>query len=519
MIRIVAALLALLLLAAPAADAKPKAPKPKLGFYAGAAKTLVNPVNPQTGRPENICLGGYGDCADGAGRTMTGVKDDLYARAVAFADRRGGSFIAVNHTSIGLFASYKTLAGVGSYYARQAIAAKTGVPAGHIVIQADHSHAGPDTIGIWGGIPTWYLTQLQDGIVDAAVRAWNGRQRATLFAGTADGPGVTSSYAKAPNDSVDTTFNLLWAEDSDGQRILSWANYSPHATVLGSSNKGASGDWPEWAATIAESRWGGTGLGSIGTLGREDFGTADKGAKGEAQARERLERMYAAATASAEEVPSDGGVKAKTVFIREPLTQPILLANLFPEGTLTAPGLGYDISMDRDANQPWLTGTLIGTFAGAARIGDVFIGAAPGESFPEIGQYLREEGGVEGPRMWMHLGASNDFLGYMLRPADRYIHVAKQGALYLAGCPQNAVLQFVPDQDTACPDHWTLMVSPTIGQHVACTIQDAAGELGFATPVRAQECETLTRQDGQGAPSENPGRKRTPAKSARRTTT
>ena len=48
-------------------------------------------------------------------------------------------------------------------------------------------------------------------------------------------------------------------------RIATFANYSPHATVLKSANKLASGDWPEWAAQMAEARYGGTGLGSVGT--------------------------------------------------------------------------------------------------------------------------------------------------------------------------------------------------------------------------------------------------------------
>ena len=72
-----------------------------------------------------------------------------------------------------------------------------------------------------------------------------------------------------------------------------------------------------------------------------------------------------------------------------------------------------------------------------------------------------------------HLGATNDFLGYMVRPIEHYQQPARQGFAYLAGCPENALLAFLPEQEDACPDHWTLMVSPTIGSHVACTIQDA----------------------------------------------
>ncbi len=140
-------MLALVLPGTATADAKPSKPK-KPSFLVGAAKVSTDPA-------EKVCLGGYGDCggADG-GRTMTHVKDPMFARAIAFGDSKGGSFVLVHTTNVGLFASYKTIAGVGLYHARQAIAAKTGVPADHVVIQSDHSHAGPDTIGIWGGVPT-----------------------------------------------------------------------------------------------------------------------------------------------------------------------------------------------------------------------------------------------------------------------------------------------------------------------------------------------------------------------------
>ena len=490
--------IAALALVAPSAEAAGKK-KDKPHFLVGAAKTSTDPSQP-------VCLGGYGDCGEG-GRTMTHVKDPMFARAIAFADDKGGSFILAHTTNIGLFASYKTIAGVGIYHARQEIARQTGIPADHVVVQSDHSHAGPDTIGIWGGVPTSYLEQLQDATVDAAVRAWKGRRRADVSVGTADGPGVTSSYASAPNLETDDEFRLLWADDKEtGERIATFANYSPHATVLGSKNKGASGDWPEWAATMAEERFGGTGLGSVGTLGREDFGAEEDGAEGEAEARARLDRMIADATAAAQRVPAKG-VDAKTVFIREPVMQPVLFANLLPEGTVEKTGaLGYDISMDRDTNAPFLTGTMLGTYAGAARIGDVFLGSSPGEPFPEIQQYLRDEQAVTGARAHFHLGAANDFLGYMLRPLDHYPQVLIEGAGYLAGCPEEQLFEFTDvEYDGACPDHWTLMVSPTIGEHVACTIQKAALGVGFTARHTDSECAGLTAADGVAGPAERAG--------------
>jgi len=479
------------------------AAKPKPTFAVGAATEITNPPAGQ-----RLCLGGYSDCANGGGRTMTGIRDDLRTRALAISEGDDG-MILVHTTNVGFFASYKTIPGVGAYHLRQAVAERTGVPADHVIVQADHSHSSPDSIGIWGGVPPSYLKLMQDRAVDAAVRAWDLRRPAKVYLGKADGTGVRSLYDTGPNVPTDDVFLMLWAVDREtDERIATWINYSPHATVLNSSNTEASGDWPEWAAQIAEAEFGGTGIGSVGTLGREDFGEIDTDSSGAGRlenavtdAKNRLRRLIDEATRAREEVPAERGVGVQTTYLREHIGQPILALNHLPEGTVNMGG--YDFSLDRDTQPPFLAGTVIGTWAGAARIGDVFIGLSPGESFPQLQFYLREEGGVTGARAWFHLGATNDFLGYMVRPLDHYPQTFVEGAGYLLGCPEEELFSNtgIP-YDDACPDHWTLMVSPTIGSHVSCTIQNAGMALGFTSATRDPACEPLTAADGVGAPPE-----------------
>lgn len=479
--------------------AAPAGAEPAKTFEVGAAKALANPP-----AGERLCLGGYGACPNGGGRTMTGIRDDLYARAIAVT-AKGRGLILVHTTNIGLFASYKAQ-GVGIYHLRQEVARRTGVAADHVIVQADHSHSGPDTIGIWGGVPESYLRLLQAQAVDAAVKAWSARRPARIYVGTADGRGITSSYDNPPNLRTDDEFRLLWADSrATGKRIATLTNYSPHATVLGSSNKGASGDWPEWAAQIAEARFGGTGIAGVGTLGREDFGADDSQGldHAEADAKARLGRMIGEASAAGRQVSPRRGVAVRSTFVQEPMAQPVLALNVLPEGTVD--GGGYDVSIDREPNPPWLKGAVLGTYAGAARSGDVFFGMSPGEPFPQLQQYLRDDGGVTGARAHFHLGATNDFLGYMVRPIEDYPQVAVEGGGYLLGCPEEEILSRTPIPfDDACTDHWTLMVSPTIGSHVVCSIQNAALGLGFTSRMRDPACEALTASDAVGAPPERP---------------
>jgi hypothetical protein len=138
----------------------------------------------------------------------------------------------------------------------------------------------------------------------------------------------------------------------------------------------------------------------------------------------------------------------------------------------------------------------VGTFAGALRIGDVFSALAPGEVFPRINDLLRGGGVVAQDHLFF--GATNDFLGYMVDGEDAYFQALQEGATFLAGCPEEEVI----GGDPACPDHFTLMVSPTIGTHVLCTIQNAAQSIGLETGPRNPRCAVLTALDGVAGPAE-----------------
>ncbi len=468
-------------------------------FLVGAATASAEPT-PAVG---DVCIGGYDSLC---GRKRITSHDPLTARAVAITGDAGNgkTAILVTTTGIGWFAAYKTEIGqVGIYDARQMIAARIPVAADAVVVQSDHSHAGPDTIGLWGGVTPAYLALLRDAVVNAAVAAYNLREPAVLKVASIDGPPTKSSYSRGPNAGHDDEFRLLVADSPDGRRLLTLSNYSPHATVLGSSNKTeTTGDWTAWAAQDAEQRSGGVGMGVIGSIGAMDWNkVSGNNAAKEAEAHQRLATMTLAATAALQPV-NGSAVGVKQTYILEEVTQPVLQANAAPDvlTPLGRPG----VRIDRSLLPPWRVGNAVGTFAGAVRLGDVFFATAPGEVFPAINDKLRSQIGQGGVTAQDHffMGAAADFLGYMSDGREAYQQVVTEGALFLAGCPEEAV---VPDADSACPDHFILMVSPTIGTHVLCTVQDAARTLGFPTGPRDQACPELTARDGLAAPAEAPG--------------
>lgn len=152
-------------------------------------------------------------------------------------------------------------------------------------------------------------------------------------------------------------------------------------------------------------------------------------------------------------------------------------------------------SIERANLPPWLTGNVIATPVAAARIGDLFWGTAPGEQFPNSQQVLRDQAGVRGPKLHFFLGVTNDFIGYMA-PSDTYDQVTAQGLTYLGGCPENQGSGQLRDSlnpllgplnyeagrlfdEGSCPDHWILMASATVGDHVTCALAEMADDVGF----------------------------------------
>ncbi|HJR46244.1 MAG TPA: hypothetical protein VJ927_11635 [Actinomycetota bacterium] len=479
-------------------------------FLVGAATALANPEL-------GTCLGGYDTFCS---RNVKDIRDDLTTAAFAITGRNDGeanTVVIVKTTAVGLFASYKPEQGrTGIYDVRQRIAEETGIPADQVIVTSDHSHAAPDTIGIWGGVSRSYMEKLARSIVDAAVEAYGKRQPAHLSVAAVQGPALDSSYDLGPTDdaAMDEEFRVLFAKAPDGSPIATLVNYAPHATVCGECDDRASGDWTAWAAQEISERGLGIGIGFVGALGATDWnkpsGSSDVKA---AAARARINTLLDAALANPQPVTGDE-VAADVVFIREKLAQPILAANYVPSGTLRCPfppGMheeqpcdGSEIRIDRDTRPPWLTGSVLGTYFGAVRIGDVFFSTMPGEPFPQLQDALRDT--VTGASKHFLLGAANDFLGYMVADDEQYQQSLEEGATYLGGCPEQELQDGAGmPHDGACPDHWTLMVSPTIGRHGVCTIQDAAERLGFGVTERSDRCGALTALDGQQAPEEHPG--------------
>lgn len=430
----------------------------------GVARRDITPT-PATAPPDgSVYLGGYGF---GPERPSTGVLAPIYVRAFVVSGDGGTVAFAQNETQ-GAFAAYKQ-GPYGLAEVARAVEEATGgaIARENVIVGSDHSHAGPDTTGVWGGLPDAYLELLREQTVGAIVDAWRARRDAELWSAGVDATDlIRSQFDEPPNDQVDGELRVLLAVPPGGSPAEPFGvliNYAAHATVMGSGNTLISGDWPSVVSDAVERRYGvDAAVVMVADVGRTQPRDGDVPGDTDveklngyaARVEERVLTAIAGATRRA-----GTQVAGAQLFLREPYANP-----LFPLSFLGA-------QIARSDAEPWLTGDTVGTIVSAARVGDLLFVGIPGEGYPAIQFTL--ESFVPAQEHFV-FGLANDQLGYLIAPESGY--------------PQ--VLAAAPDNDNAI-----FNVSPKIGDHVACTALAAARAVGFAVDDTPVECAPYASED------------------------
>jgi lysozyme family protein len=531
---------------------------PGTQFYAGGSSESINPTKAMIDT-NHFYLGGFGF---GSGRTIinqlndnipqydsgrvaTGSMPGAYgasSRAMALADGKHAIVTAQIETQ-GYFLAYKNgnygIVDIRRQAAAQVAALQTAnntkgvndLPARAIVIDSDHSHSGPDTAGVWGGVPTAggptgadqsatvppdldYLKLVKDRTVKAIVDAWTSLQPVDLFYGTRP-VGVNGAAYTYPNEpGIDRLMNNQYDDDPSNQvvddelrviqarkpgtnvPVMTYVNFSAHPDVLGSGNKLVSGDYiGPLSEMLAEN--GGVGFAQVATLGREqpsrggDCAPADLIAPGEPNDQCRL-RQYAArvnkraqeAIALAQPVTGPKVVALSSYFLTDVASNALIMG-------LDYGGFAPGVPLMRAQTPPWETGNVMGTTMFSGRIGNLVISGNPGEPYPQILQRVRD--GVPGKQGYLSLGTAGDFLGYIIYPFGAYPEPIRRSILS-GGPPPNssdtcadtpggqapspaptaAALPSEPVTSPAgCPnpignDNFFFNVSLTLGQRLVC---------------------------------------------------
>jgi hypothetical protein len=348
----------------------------------------------------------------------------LWVRSAAFV-RDGKAIVLTIIDGEGYFGRYRNMCPdkdnpCGSLDISEQLATETGLDKSSFVFASTHAHSAMDFIGGWGGVPPWYMRQVSAALkssvrqalgVDAcpadqdpAAPTCIPLQPATVEAGEVLARGLNGERRDSYRSAEDPSLNWIRARTADTGAIISTVGtFAAHATSFGDEATKAHADWPGVFEKTVETRFGGIGLALEAGLGN----MSSRGGFMMGRSLGELVPVVGAGTAIADPV-----VRSKQEFWDQPVTN-------MPLGTLGAGGF-FDRPFGGPAvveavkpgwNIPCRSAgpTSVNVAVTAARIGGVFITAAPGEVFANFSNTLEERA----PVTTLAIGQANDALGYM----------------------------------------------------------------------------------------------------------
>ena len=369
----------------------------------------------------------------------------VWVRSVAISNGEK-TFIYSIADTVGWFARYDanlcTDCGILDVRTKLAADLGDGVDVGDVLIGSTHTHAGADTYGGWGGIPTWYRSQLRDAALASAKQAVANLTPATIAVGEADLRRFNNERRDTYFSTVDTGATWLQATALDRKGrpagvIATLATFGAHPTMIDGPVLHA--DWPGATARAFERTYGGVGLLFEGALGNSSISGTGDGPEA---------RGSNVAAAIGESIADDAtplvsnDLVAEARELRHPVTTNAGLVTLGSVGlfdrefTPGTPGAGLP-SEYRWSKSGSLEGTpaprpeekylneagrgrfcasagpTVITTAGAHRIGDLIIAFGPGELFGTLAEVVKER--ADGLGTVMVLGQMNDALGYIIQ--------------------------------------------------------------------------------------------------------
>src|SRR5947209_534865 len=203
-------------------------------LQAGAAQSVITPpLSP--GHP--VYLAGFG-----YNRIAAGIHDDLYARCLAL-QIAGQRLVLCSVDLIGLF--YEDVLAI-----RREFEEATPSPA-FLIVAATHTHAGPDTLGLYGpkplqaGTDATYLDWVERRIAATASEAVRRLQPATFEFARDDHPllGLLQGVDRPPIVKDPFLFVMRLVALSTRQTVATVVNWSDHPEVLGGKNSQITSDY------------------------------------------------------------------------------------------------------------------------------------------------------------------------------------------------------------------------------------------------------------------------------------
>ncbi|MCL2512589.1 MAG: hypothetical protein FWF08_01705 [Oscillospiraceae bacterium] len=379
------------------------------------------PFTPKDVGTKTYYLAGYG-----TNRPAQSVHADICASAAYLDDNSGkGALLLVSLDCVGLMNP-----DVGLIRKKlEGFCGRTGCRA--VNIMSTHSHAAPDTMGMYGKLPKTgrdkaFMDSLYSAVCRAAWQAYNTRKDGRLYAGDIEADGIQKDI-RYPEVFCRTLTRIRFVPDGGGTQT--WiVNFAAHPEVMDQRNRAISADYVHFMRKKIESIVNAKVIYFNGAIGgmitpieidKDDF------MKSVTWAGEKIAEC-------ALKIDNERELKPLINTIRQEFYVDLAnimffmggLLNLIPRPRYATGSGPLNISLKTEMNY--------------MEIGDVHILTIPGELFPElqIGGYLQEGdasiGGPElSPKPLRELANDEklivfclgcDELGYIVPPNDYLLH-------------------------------------------------------------------------------------------------
>ncbi|MCX6031544.1 MAG: neutral/alkaline non-lysosomal ceramidase N-terminal domain-containing protein [Chloroflexi bacterium] len=240
-----------------------------------------------------------------------GVHDNLFAQALVLSNGQD-----TNQTFVLVSVDVCVLDEETTRAVRQGAEAQTGIPAGHIIVAATHTHSGPAAVGIFTPRETAYLQDLTDKLIALIAQAARNLQPVEIGVASgwedtishyrrlmADDGHVVMNWEPYPSEHIVGPLGIADSEvgvvkvvaaGDTGSVVGVLFNHAGHPNILSGDNYLLSAEYPGLAARLLEGELGGNALFFNGANGSVDIdGLRDRVWKGLDRAGRALARSVA----------------------------------------------------------------------------------------------------------------------------------------------------------------------------------------------------------------------------------
>ncbi len=371
-------------------------------FCAGFAREVLVPLP-----LDSFYIAGYHN-----GQRPKGMLDDLYVSAL-WLDNGGTSLLLISVDCVGL--SSETAEQIRT--ALKAFCKETGCASVNIV--STHTHAGVDTLGLWGpigidGKQEAFMQQLVEAAAKAAKAAYADRTAGSLYYSKTKTEGLQAD-SREPTVYDENLYQLRFSADDSSKHGIRILSFAAHAEALRGSNRLISSDYPGIVRKIVEQETGDRVMFLPGAVGGlimtkeliQDNAVENLRLTGEKIARYALQ-------------PHQERLLSPEISIVRQEWETRLENTLFVYYKFLGI-LGNEIRRGFAGNY------LLKTELNLLRIGDIILALLPGEIFPELVFGTGEPGDPEalntiaqryGTQELVIVGLANDEIGYIVPPGD-----------------------------------------------------------------------------------------------------